>query len=84
MSKPKTLGEVVKALRHRYGIGREALNAAAGLPFGTVKRIEQGKLRPSWAAIDKLCAHPSMRTLIEVCAREGIELGVRPPPKSRS
>jgi DNA-binding XRE family transcriptional regulator len=78
----KTLGDVVKLLRQRYGIGRDALNAAVGLPFGTVKRIEQGRYWPPWETLDKLCAHPSMRRLIEVCVREGVDLGARPPAKA--
>jgi hypothetical protein len=55
------------------------------LPFGTVKRIEQGKYRPPWSVLDKLCSsQPSMRALIEACVREGVELSARPPPKAPS
>lgn len=82
MSQPKQLGDVVKELRFVYGITRDQLDTAAGLPFGTIKRIEQGKLWPSWVTLDKLCAHPSMHTLIERCVRDNVELGVRPPPKA--
>ena len=77
----KQLGVIVKELRVACGLTRDQLEIAAGLPFGTVQRIEQGRLWPSWATLDKLCAHPSMRTLIETCVRQGVELGVRPPHK---
>ena len=78
--KPKTLGEIVKLLRTTYGIRRDDLEQAARLPPGTVRRIEQGRLWPTWPTLDLLCAHPSMHTLIQVCVREGVELGARPDP----
>jgi transcriptional regulator with XRE-family HTH domain len=81
MSKPKSLGDVVLALRTSYGITRVRLEEAAKLQPGTVRRVEQGKLWPSWGMLERLCAHPSMRALIETCVRYGVELGVRPPPK---
>jgi DNA-binding XRE family transcriptional regulator len=65
-------------MRRAHGIRRDELDQAAGLPPGTVRRIEQGRLSPAWPTLDRLCAHPSMRTLIEVCVREGVELGARP------
>ncbi len=77
-TKPRCLGEVVMALRSGAGLTRDALAAATGISLVTLRRMEQGRLQPAWPILEKLCAHPSMRTLIEVCVREGIDLGQRP------
>lgn len=78
----KQLGVIVKELRAASGLTRNELEIAARLPFGTIQRIEQGKLWPAWATLDKLCAHPCMRALIATCVRQGVELNVQPPPKN--
>jgi DNA-binding XRE family transcriptional regulator len=78
----KHLGEVVRYLRHAAGLTKTELDYAAGLSPGTLRRIEDGRYFPPWTTFDKLCAHFSMKSLVEVCVREGVQLGIRPPAKA--
>lgn len=54
MKQTLALGEKLKALRQAQGLSQRALAQLAGLTHGNLSHIEQGKISPSVATLEKL------------------------------
>lgn len=48
--------EKLKALRERAGMSQPGLAAAAGVPVGTIRTLEQGRRLPNWQTLLRLAA----------------------------
>lgn len=51
-----TFGDRLKALREGKGMTQEGLARAAGVSVGTVSKLEQKGIDPSWSTVQKLAA----------------------------
>jgi transcriptional regulator with XRE-family HTH domain len=54
MKQSLALGEKLKALRQGQGLSQRALAQVAGLTHGNLSHIEQGKISPSVATLEKI------------------------------
>ena len=61
MSQAAGLGEKLKSLRQSQGLSQRALAQLAGLTHGNLSHIEQGKISPSVATLEKSSLHCTHR-----------------------